>query len=164
MNWVPLHRSIVNSSIWQEPLHVCKAFLTIMSQTDQDGICPFKNAKVLASVAVITLDQAEDAMRVLSSPDKKAPGQVNEGRRIEFDPDVGIVVLQWLKYQVDGKRKAAREADRLRQAEHRKKKNQKLKGSALDYEPPPEEPVDEEPPLSPENQRMLDNLNRRPLP
>lgn len=160
--WTPMFQKMVHSSIWDEPDHIRLAWVSILLTTEKDGLCPVKTAKGLSNLARLTEEQSAEAIKVLSGPDEKTFNQEFEGRRIEITPE-GILVLNWQKYREKAQSEATRKSNQMARAKYRENNPPKPKSSLRpDYEPP-EDPVDEEPSLSPENQRILENLNRRPL-
>jgi hypothetical protein len=82
-SFTPLFSEITDSSIWEQPYHVRIAWLTLMArkQADQVAYCDAYKLKKWANLG--SIEEAEDALRILSSPDKDRPGQEHEGRRIE---------------------------------------------------------------------------------
>jgi len=83
----------------------------------KDGICPVTTGG-LSRLANITIEQAEDALRVLSSPDKDTLTQEHEGRRIER-VDSGWKLLNWDKYREQARKQILREQNRAAQARYR---------------------------------------------
>lgn len=81
--FAPLFNRIVDSSLWLEPDHVVKVFLTMMAKKDADMIVrgsAFNISQWAKKSEVETLD----ALKVLSSPDtKRIEKQPFDGRRIQ---------------------------------------------------------------------------------
>lgn len=81
--FAPLFSTIVDSSLWCEPDHVVKVFLTMMAKKDADMIVR-GSAFNIAQWAKKTEAETLDALKILSSPDtKRIEKQAFEGRRIE---------------------------------------------------------------------------------
>lgn len=98
-NWCPLWSMIVDSSLWTEPDHVCKVFLTMLALKDADQIVRM-SAYQLAHRSHKTEAEVLDALKVLSSPDKKRlEPQEFEGRRIEKTKEGWWLVLNGVKYR-----------------------------------------------------------------
>lgn len=118
--WTPLFSKIVDSSIWTEPDYVIKVFLTMLALKDADQIVRY-NAFGLAQRAHKTEKEVLDALKILSSPDKKRiEPQPYDGRRIQ-KADGGWLILNGQAYE-DLMRSINRKAYKARkQAEYRKR-------------------------------------------
>jgi hypothetical protein len=83
ISFAPLFSEITDSSIWEEPYHVRISWITMMArkQADQVAYCDAYRLKKWANLD--SIEEAEDALKVLSSPDTRRLGQLFEGRRIE---------------------------------------------------------------------------------
>ena len=80
--WAPLSDGIVDSSIWEEPDHVFRVFIGMMSLKGADHVVrmdSYKLSRRLHMEHPVVLD----ALRVLESPDKRREGQVHKGRRLQ---------------------------------------------------------------------------------
>lgn len=112
-----LFRSIITSSIWQEPLPTRIVWITILVSKDQHG---FVEGSVpgLAHIAGVGLKECEEALERLSGPDKYSRTQQNEGRRIKR-MDGGWMVLNHEIYR-DKQADHRRDYNRRKQAEYRK--------------------------------------------
>lgn len=119
--WTPLFEQIIASSIWSAPSHIRIAWITMLACCRRDGVCPM-TAGGLSRLANITIDQAEEALRVLSSPDPDTLTQENDGRRIER-VQTGWYLLNWSKYRECAKKQILREQNREAQARYRSKKD-----------------------------------------
>jgi len=95
--FTPIFSKIVDSSIWDEPLHVRVLFISMLALKDWDQVVRY-DEYALHRRANLTLDEVRDALKILSSPDKKRPGQENQGRRIEKRVD-GWFLLKGEYYQ-----------------------------------------------------------------
>lgn len=118
--FAPIFSRIVDSSLWDEPDHVVKVFLTLLAKKDADHVVR-GSAYNISKWSRKTEKEVLDALKVLSSPDKKRlEPQPHEGRRIQ-KVEEGWLVLNGATY-----RKMAQEvAERVRKAkwarEHRAK-------------------------------------------
>jgi hypothetical protein len=87
----------------------------------KDGEVPVKTPGALARMARIELDKAQDAIRVLSSPDETAPeDDLEQGRRIVPVPG-GWRIVKWTQYRDMAKSAIAKEKNAGYQAMHRSK-------------------------------------------
>lgn len=81
--WTPLFSKIVDSSIWSEPDHVVKVFLTMLAKKDFDFIVR-GSAYNISCWAKKTEAETIDALKVLCSADtKRLEPQPFDGRRLE---------------------------------------------------------------------------------
>lgn len=80
--FVKLFGSILLSSIWKESAHTRLVWITLLALKDRDGVVE-ASVPGLADAARVTLEECQDALRVLSSPDQWSRNPTNEGRRIE---------------------------------------------------------------------------------
>jgi len=126
--WAPLWSGIVDSSIWDEPDYVVKVFLTMMALKDSDHIYR-GNAYRLAKRSRKTEAEVLDALKILSSPDKKRlEPQPYDGRRIKAVED-GWLILNGEKYRAAVALEMKRARNRRAQAALRARRNPKpLKG------------------------------------
>lgn len=96
--WTPLFASLVTSSVWRtEPDHVRIAWVTMLAMADSRDVFE-SSIPGLADFARITIEQAEDAIRRLSDPDKYSRTEEYEGRRIE-KVDGGWHILNRAKFR-----------------------------------------------------------------
>lgn len=96
--FAPLFSKIVDSSLWDEPDHICKIFITMLALKDGDGIVRY-SAYGIARRARKTETEVLDALKVLSSPDlRRKEEQPHEGRRIQQVED-GWLILNSKYYQ-----------------------------------------------------------------
>lgn len=96
-SFTPIFDSIVDSSLWEEPLHVRVLFVTMLALKSRDHVVR-ANEYRLTKRANLTIEQVQDALNRLQSADIKRPGQLYEGRRIEAVED-GWVILNGEYYQ-----------------------------------------------------------------
>lgn len=98
MNWAPIWCGIVDSSLWDEPDHVVKIFLTMLALKGPDHIVR-KSAYQLKHHSRKTEAEVLDALRILSEPDtRRMEQQEFDGRRIEM-VEGGWLVLNGEKYR-----------------------------------------------------------------
>ena len=96
--YAPLFASIVESSLWKQPLHVRVLFVTMLPRKDWDHVVRVSDHH-LKNMANITDDQTMDGLRILSSPDTSTTiPQPFDGRRIERVEE-GWLILNGDKYQ-----------------------------------------------------------------
>lgn len=108
--YTPLFSSILDSSVWDLPLHVRVLWITMLARQDRDHVVRC-TTYALARDSRLTMEQVEDGLRILSEPDTVRPGQENEGRRIERVEE-GWLVLNGGKYQKEMMRINRREYQR----------------------------------------------------
>lgn len=113
-----LFTKILDSSIWLEPLHVRVVWITFLAAMDEDGFASFACPGNVARRAGVSLQEAEEALAVLSSPDPNSSDESNDGRRIERVPG-GYMILNASKYKAIFTRDVEREQTRRRVAKHR---------------------------------------------
>lgn len=120
ISFAPLMSEITDSSVWEEPYHVRILWLTMLARKQSDHVVYSDTYKLRKWSNLNTVDEVEDALRILSSPDSRRPGQEYDGRRIEKVED-GWKVLNGQKYE-DIMRKIAERSRKARWArEHRAK-------------------------------------------
>lgn len=124
-NWTPVFSEISDSSLNQLPLHVRWAFVIMASFKDHKTQLVRINAFRLARKANITNEQAEEALRILSSPDGDTLSQQFEGRRILKQDDETWLIVNGAKYQGRMKAEISREMDAKRQREWRERNTNK---------------------------------------
>jgi hypothetical protein len=109
--FAPIFSKIVDSSLWDEPDYVVKVFLTMLAKKDMDHVVR-GNAYNIKIWSRKTEKEVMDALKILSSPDKKRmEPQEHEGRRIKKVED-GWLILNGANY-----RKLAHDvAERVRKA------------------------------------------------
>lgn len=125
--FAPIFSRIVDSSLWDEPDHVVKVFLTLLAKKDADHVVR-GSAYNISKWSRKTEKEVLDALKVLSSPDKRRlEPQPHEGRRIEKVAD-GWLVLNGANY-----RKMAQEvAERARKAKWARENRSKVPESNRD--------------------------------
>ena len=119
-----LFTSILDSSIWLEPTHIRIVWITLLAAMDKHGYAAFSTVENLAKRAIVTPAQAAAAVQVLTSPDARAPGQVNDGRRIER-VDGGFIILNSQKYRDIHDKELQKDANAKRVADWRARQAEK---------------------------------------
>jgi hypothetical protein len=125
--FTPLFSGIVESSIWDEPYHVRVLWVTMLAIKDFDHVVR-RNDYQLHKRANISLEECQDALRILSSPDERRQGQPFDGRRVEKVED-GWMVLNGQLYE-DQMRDISRRFYKARKA--REYRRTKKGGGTLD--------------------------------
>ncbi len=78
-----LFTRILDSSIWLEPTPTRIVWLTMIAAMDEDGFAQFASVSNVAHRAVVSLEEAQEAIKCLEGPDPNSSNPDNEGRRIE---------------------------------------------------------------------------------
>lgn len=112
---------ILDSSIWLESDTTRIVWLTLLASMDQDGFCQFAAIGNLAQRAIVSIEAAATAVKILESPDLNSSDPDNEGRRIQR-VDGGWMVLNSSKYRDIVTAENARSKTRERVAKFRKKR------------------------------------------
>ncbi len=124
-SWAPLWSTIVDSSVWDEPDHVVKVFLTMMALKDNCHLVHL-NAYQIAQRARKSEVEVLDALKILSSPDtRRVEPQEFEGRRIKATED-GWLILNGEKYLKAMQEEKRRANNRRAQAKWREGQKNKL--------------------------------------
>lgn len=87
-----LFTKILDSSIWLESGPTRLVWLTFLAAMDEDGYVQFAAPANVAHRARVTVEEAEEALRVLESPDKNSSNPTYDGRRVERVPGGWIVL------------------------------------------------------------------------
>lgn len=115
-----LFSKIVDSSIWLEPTPTRIVWLMFIAVMNEDGFVQFASVANVAHRARITDEEAEQAIKILESPDPNSADEENDGRRIEKVPG-GWMILNAGKYRDLVTREMVREQTRIRVARKRLK-------------------------------------------
>jgi hypothetical protein len=81
-HFAPLFERILDSSINEEPTFVRWLFIALIVLQDGDNVVRGYNAYKLHRRANLTIEEVEEGLRILSSPDNRYGDQPEEGRRI----------------------------------------------------------------------------------
>lgn len=130
--WAPIWSGIVDSTIWEEKDHVFRVFVGMLALKDHDHIVRY-DAYKLARRMHLDLELVLDAIRVLSAPDDKRPGQEYDGRRIHLHEE-GWLVLNGQRYQEMMQAEMQRRRWRKAQAKKRAKEAEKKKGKPKPFD------------------------------
>ena len=123
MGYTKLFSEIIMSTVWREPDHIRILWITMLALKDR---WHFVNASLpgLADAAKISIKDCEDALSVLSSPDKHSRSSEYEGRRIETC-EGGWLILNGEKYRNKMSLDERNEYQRIKQQEYRDREKQK---------------------------------------
>jgi hypothetical protein len=96
-NFVKLYGSILDSTIWLEPLPTKVVWITMLAMADADG-CVVSSIPSLAKRAGVAREDCLTALATLAAPDPDSKTSDHEGRRIER-VDGGWLILNHRKYR-----------------------------------------------------------------
>jgi hypothetical protein len=96
-NFVKLYGSILDSTIWLEPLPTKVVWITMLAMADADG-CVVSSIPSLAKRAGVSREEVHTALATLAAPDPDSKTSDHEGRRIER-VDGGWLILNHRKYR-----------------------------------------------------------------
>jgi len=113
--YTKLFSSIVTSSIWGENPSTCKVWITLLALANQHGEVS-ASVPGLARAAVVSIEECEAALEVLTAPDRYSRTSEFDGRRIEPSGS-GWLILNHAMYR----RKASEEARREQAAERKRR-------------------------------------------
>lgn len=123
MQFTKLFNSILDSTIWQESKETKLIWVTMLAMSDKDGDI-HASIPGLASRAGVSIEECEEALKCLLSPDKYSRTKDNEGRRIA-EIDGGWVLLNHAKYRALLSAEERREYMRRKQQESRERRSSK---------------------------------------
>lgn len=106
---------MLDSSVWQTTKEARLLWVTMLLMKDREGIVR-ASIPGLAHRAVLTLEECEEALKVLSDPDPYSQTPTADGRRI-VKVEGGWLVVNHELYRTS--EEAKKEQDRVRQAKHR---------------------------------------------
>lgn len=115
--YTKLFHDILTSSIWSEDDKTRVMWVTVLALADHSG---FVSGSIpgLATMARMSVKDAETVLDKLQSPDKYSRTEDREGRRIE-KVDGGWFILNYGKYRERGKAEIRKEQGRVRQSRYR---------------------------------------------
>lgn len=125
--YTKLFQSILDSTVWQEPLAVKVVWITMLAMTDRQGRVS-ASVPGLARRAGVSLQECELALEKFRSPDPYSRTQDHEGKRIA-DIDGGWLLLNHEKYRSMMGLEERREYQRIKQAEYRRRRRQNKEGA-----------------------------------
>jgi hypothetical protein len=120
MQFTKLFNSILDSTIWQEPLETKVVWITMLAMSDRNGEV-HASVPGLARRAGVTIQQCNAALACLESPDEYSRTKDHEGRRIR-EVDGGWELLNHGKYRALLSAEERKEYNRRKQAEYREGK------------------------------------------
>ena len=129
MQFTKLFNSILDSTIWQEPLETKVVWITMLAMVDRNGEV-HASIPGLAKRAGVTLQQCNAALACLESPDKYSRTKDHEGRRIG-EIDGGWQLLNHAKYRALLSAEERREYNRRKQAEYRSNKRENVNDMSM---------------------------------
>jgi hypothetical protein len=119
--WTKLHSRIVKSSIWSAPDHVRILWITMLAEADAEG---FVDSSVpgLKQMANLTLEQTEEALKVLEGPDPYTSDD-SAGERIIKTPG-GWWIKNHRRYRDVRTKQQENTAERVRRCRERKRQGE----------------------------------------
>ncbi len=120
MQFTKLFNSILDSTIWQEPLETKVVWITMLAMVDRNGEV-HASIPGLAKRAGVTIPQCNAALSCLESPDEYSRTKDHQGRRIR-EIDGGWELLNHGKYRALLSAEERREYNKRKQAEYRANK------------------------------------------
>lgn len=97
-SFTKLFASITDSSIWSEPDHIVKVWITMLAMADEHGIVD-GTVPGLAARSRKTIAEVEEALGKFMSPDLHSRTREYEGRRVTDCPGGGWLLLNHEKYR-----------------------------------------------------------------
>jgi hypothetical protein len=131
MSFTKLHQTILDSSIWQEPMHVRICWITMMAMADMDGLVA-ASIGGLAHRANITREQCQEALRVFLGPDPDSRDGTTGERIAEVAG--GWLLLNHANYRDQQTREQRLAAIRVKR--HREQRNEALQSVTERYVTP----------------------------
>jgi len=125
MQFTKLFNSILDSTIWQEPLETKVVWITMLAMCDRTGEV-HASVPGLAKRAGVTLQQCNAALACLESPDEYSRTKSHDGRRIR-EIDGGWELLNHAKYRALLSAEERREYNKNKQAQYRAEKAEREK-------------------------------------
>lgn len=130
MAFVKLHDSLTKSSIMEEEIHVRWAWTALLSLADRDGIIQ-GTVNTLARSMNLSVEQTQEALDRLCSPDPNSTTKTEEGRRIVAEGPNLWRVVNYEYYRQLGSVEDRQEKNRERQRRHKaRKREESLTGNA----------------------------------
>lgn len=127
-NFVKLYGSIVTSSVWGESAPTRIVWLTMLAIADANGGVA-GSVPGLARIANVTVKECEEALAVLSAPDKYSRTEDHDGRRIKT-VNGGWMVLNYKLYRELRTPKQVKEAERKADYRERQREEQDTTGQS----------------------------------
>lgn len=121
MGFTKLDEGILRSSIMAEDPATFKVWIALLASCRADGVADVSSV-FLGAVCHLPIEQVDEALKKLSSPDERSRGEEDGGRRIKR-VDGGYFIVNYFKYRAFTY-KDTPEAERKRDYRERKKKGQ----------------------------------------
>lgn len=93
-----LFQEILDSSVWQQPLHVKVVWVTMLAMKSPGDQIVRASIPGLAKRAGVTIEQCLEALEIFKAPDPYSRIKDNEGRKIEETRE-GWLILNGAEYQ-----------------------------------------------------------------
>lgn len=116
-----LFTKILDSSVWLESTATRIVWLTFIASMDETGFAQFAAVANVAHRARVSVEEAQEALQRLESPDPDSSDPENEGRRVERVPG-GWLVLNAQKHRALVTRAIIQDQTRERVKRHRSMK------------------------------------------
>jgi hypothetical protein len=120
-HFVKLWSSILDSSVWRQPIHIKVVWVTMLAMAERDG---YVGASILgiADRAGVTREQAKEAIQCFLSPDEDSRTKTNDGRRL-VEVERGWHILNFQAHRERRDEEQKRIADRERQRKSRQSRS-----------------------------------------
>ena len=124
--FVKLFSSLLDSTMWTQPPHVLRLWITVLLLADKDGYFDMP-VPALARRAGVTYQECQEALAILEGPDPESRSKDEEGRRIIREADDGPTwkIVNYIRYRQLRHAEDRRAYNRERQREYRKHLMQK---------------------------------------
>jgi hypothetical protein len=123
-----LFSGITESSIWVQPHYVLRVWIAMLARADAEG-CVEGSIPGFANLCLVSVEEMEKAVELLSAPDPYSRDPDNEGRRIRPFPG-GWAILNHSKYRQMAQGREGSKAPYMR--EYRKRKREEAFGGPGD--------------------------------
>lgn len=128
--WTPLFKSIIASSIWEQPYHVRVVWITMIAYKDKHG---FVEASLpgLKRLSGVTMPECREAVAIMEAPDPDSKCTDDKGIKIK-KVEGGWMVLGHERFQKKMNQVSTQVNNAKRQKEFReRKKKEKNEGKPL---------------------------------
>lgn len=119
MGYTKLFQEILLSTIWREPDHVRILWITMLALRNKKHIVE-ASLPGLADAAKITIQECEEGLKILKSPDPYSRSKNDEGRRI-LETEEGWFLINGEKWRQKLSVEDRNEYQRIKQREYRQK-------------------------------------------
>lgn len=120
--WAKLFNSIVTSSVWTEDDATLRVWIAMLASCDSEGVVE-GSVPGFASLARVSIEQMEAAVKKLAAPDSYSRTPDHEGRRLECI-EGGWLILNYGKYRQQAQAKEGSRAPYYRSYRARKRAEQ----------------------------------------